>query len=276
MSFDRSATVDETADSRQPTDRPVAPQSDASRPGESTDSQLPTDQERVEAHRRARITAGEAYAAWHGTAERQRTTTSPPPGATRPDHEAADIDGGHTKHGQAADSASPDRKELRSRIAELEADKADRDKQLTAQDAKILEQSKTIAELESSNAAQDKRIARLEADLGRVTASVSELRGRHDEQQPSAELADWARGGQADRGERPEAPHERRLPSDAVNNVISLVAGGTITELAYHIRNLPPEYAGIGASGLAISAGIVAVWREHRKAKDDADHRPQG
>jgi uncharacterized coiled-coil protein SlyX len=270
MSFDRSAAaVDEIPDNKRPTDRPAVQQSDASRSGDATDSRLPTEQERVEVHRRARITADEAYAAWHGTAGRQDTTAPPPSDTARPDHEAAN-------GGQAADSVSPDGEALQSRIAELEADKADRDKQLTAQDAELLEQSKTIVELRSSNTAQDKRIAQLETGLSRLAASVSDLRGRHDEPQPSAGIADRARGGEADRGERPEPQHERRLPSDAVNNVISLVAGGTITELAYHIRNLPPEYAGIGASGLALSAGIVAVWREHRKAKDDADHRPQG
>ena len=54
------------------------------------------------------------------------------------------------------------------------------------------------------------------------------------------------------------------------------MAGGAITDLAYHLKELPPEYAGLGAAGLTVAAGAIAVWRERRKANDDADHRPEG
>jgi uncharacterized coiled-coil protein SlyX len=143
-----------------------------------------------------------------------------------------------------------------------------------AQDAKIAGQDKTIAELRSTRIEQDERIARLETDLGRIAATVSELRKRSDDQ-PSADIGHRARGGEAERGERAEPQQRRRLPTDAVNNVLSAAAGGTLTELAFRIHDLSPEYAGIGASALTIGAGIVAVWRERRKAKDDADHRPE-
>jgi hypothetical protein len=63
---------------------------------------------------------------------------------------------------------------------------------------------------------------------------------------------------------------------DAINNVISVAVGGTITDPAYHLRDLSPESAGIAATGVALGAGMIAVWRERRKAKDDADHRPKG
>jgi hypothetical protein len=54
------------------------------------------------------------------------------------------------------------------------------------------------------------------------------------------------------------------------------VTGGAITDLAYHLKELPPEYAGPGATGLTVAAGAIAIWRERRKANDDADHRPEG
>jgi hypothetical protein len=76
--------------------------------------------------------------------------------------------------------------------------------------------------------------------------------------------------------ERAEREPRRRLPTDAVNNVVSAVAGGAITDLAYHPKELPPEYAGLGTSGLTVAAGAIAVWRERRKANGDADHRPGG
>ena len=82
--------------------------------------------------------------------------------------------------------------------------------------------------------------------------------------------------GRKRRAERAEREPRRRLPTDAVNNVVSAVAGGAITDLAYHLKELPPEYAGLGATGLTVAAGAIAVWRERRKANDDADHRPEG
>jgi hypothetical protein len=111
--------------------------------------------------------------------------------------------------------------------------------------------------------------------VGRITTAVSELRQQQDDLQPSPDIAERAGGKQADRA-KPQ--HKRHLPSDAMNNVISIAAGVGLTDLAYHLRDLPPEYAGFGASGVAFGAGVIAVWRErrNRRAKDDADHRPEG
>ena len=49
--------------------------------------------------------------------------------------------------------------------------------------------------------------------------------------------------------ERAQLEPRRRLPTDAVNNVLSAVAGGAITDLAHYLKELPPEYAGLGARG---------------------------
>ena len=143
------------------------------------------------------------------------------------------------------------------------------------QDKKIAAQDKTIAELRSTRAEQDKRIARLEAEFSQVAVAVSELKQRAEDK-ASKGIAERAGGGEAERGERAERQPRLRFPTDAINNVLSAAAGGTLTELAYHVKDLSPEYAGIGASALTVGAGVVAVWRERRKAKDDADHRPEG
>jgi hypothetical protein len=67
------------------------------------------------------------------------------------------------------------------------------------------------------------RIERLEVYVGRITTAVRELQ------------------------------HKRRLPTDAWNNVISAAAaGGVVADLAYHLHELSPEVAGIGASGATL------------------------
>ena len=60
-----------------------------------------------------------------------------------------------------------------------------------------------------------------------------------------------------------------------MNSAISVAVGSAITALPYQIHDFPPEVAGIAAGGVALGAGIIAVWRERRKADDDADHRPE-
>jgi hypothetical protein len=288
MSFDRSdSSVEERADHRSPivrsTDQaPDMPQarrlveaSDATDIAKETPGRLPTAAERTEADRRARLAAEKAYAAWNrpgkpkaeaaAKAETpQRTDTA---GLTPEASEREPVDGGLPA--RTADEPAANEEGLRRRVSELEADKAGRDQQLVAQDAKLAAQAKTIAE-------QDKRIDRLQADLGRITVAVSELRKKQDEPRPSADIAERAGGGEAERTEWGEGQHKRRLPSDAVNNVISIATGSAVTEFAYHVRDLSPESAGVAASGIALGAGMIAVWRERRKAKDDADHRPKG
>jgi hypothetical protein len=199
----------------------------------------PAREEQVESHWRARETALAAYAAWD-RANGGRGTVSP-----------------------AGDEAS------RERAGELEADKAARDRQFAIQDAKLAAQARIIAE-------QSERIDRLESYIGQITTAVRELRQARDEPDASAGIAGRARGGETELAESKEPQHKRRMPTDTVNNVISVAAGAAITDLAYHLGELPPEVANLGASGVMLSAGIIAVWRERRKAKDDADHRPDG
>jgi uncharacterized coiled-coil protein SlyX len=191
------------------------------------------------------------------------------PAETATEQKSADADRGVT---------CPERSDvesLRKRAAELEADKEARDQRIAAQDEKIAAQDKTIAELRSTRAEQDKRIARLEAEFSQVAVAVSELKQRAEDK-ASKGIAERAGGGETERGERAERQSWLRFPTDAINNVLSAAAGGTLTELAYHVKDLSPEYAGVGASALTVGAGVVAVWRERRKAKDDADHRPEG
>jgi uncharacterized coiled-coil protein SlyX len=273
MSFDRSSTIDEAPDTQRPTETPAVQPRDVPDSTELEAVRLPTREERIAAYWQARNAADREYAAWGDRGQHQDATAAPPDGLTeRDDADRSRETAASSETSDTSQSGSIETDALRQRVAELESRNADRDKQLAAAEAKSAEQDQLIADLRSARAEQDKRIASLETDLGRIAASVQELREQRSEAQPSAELARRAGGGQADRAERAEPEHERRLPTDAVNNVIAAVAGGAITDLAYHVQDLPPEYAGIGASGLAIGAGIIAVWRERRKAKDDADH----
>ena len=136
-------------------------------------------------------------------------------------------------------------------------------------DKKIAEQAGTIAELRAAKDEQGRRI-----DL--LAAAVGELGDRREEQRAGERIDRRVNDGPEADAERAEREPRRRLPTDAVNNVVSAVAGGAITDLAYHLKELPPEYAGLGATGLTVAAGAIAVWRERRKANDDADHRPEG
>lgn len=235
---------------------------------------LPTAAERIEAYWRARQAADEAYAPWdraggtkEGAAAKGETPQRPDrPGPAPEVSERERADDGLPA--RTADKTSTAEEALRKRVSELEADKVARDRQLAAQDVKLAAQAKTIAE-------QGGRIDRLEAYVGQITTAVRELR-QQDESRPSADIAVRTRGGEAERAEWKEPQHKRRMPTDAVNNVISVAAGGTIADLAYHLRDLSPESAGVAATGVALGAGMIAVWRERRKAKDDADHRPKG
>jgi hypothetical protein len=278
MSFDRSdadgdKSADQTADAPD-VRRPIEADSTADI-GKERSFRLPTTEERIEAHQRARQTANEVYAAWDRGAEGRTDAENQPEESARSETAAAApgarsrdrADDGNTS--RPPDKPSATEEALRERVGELEADKVARDKQLAAQGQKIAEQDKIITR-------QGERIERLEAYVGRITTAVTELRQQQDELQPSRDIAERARGGEAERAEWKEPQHKRRLPTDAWNLVISAAAGGTLTELAYHVPDLSPENAGLGASAFAVGAGIVAVWRERRKAKDDDDHRPRG
>jgi chromosome segregation ATPase len=284
MSVDRpDVDAPERADYGQPVARPsdlVADTPEVRRPtevrgsadiGERTTFRVPTAEERVEAHQQARQTADTAYAAWNRRAEDHAGAATEvdesrqqgPPAAT-PTVRSSDR-AGDSQTSQSLDKPSAAEEALRARVTELEADKASRDRQFVAQDAKLAAQAKTVDD-------QGERIERLEAYVGRITTAVSELRQTQDEIRPSAEIAERAGGTQA---ERAKPQHKRRLPTDAWNTVISAAAGGSLTELAFHVRDLSPENAGLAASALTVGTGLVAAWRERRKAKDD-DDRPKG
>ena len=236
---------------------------------------LPTRDEQIQAHRRARETADAVYAAWNHKGEDEAGTEVKPDDSSHPATVAPAPESRDRAHAddsrptQPLDKVSATEEALRKRVDELETDNAARDRQLAAQDAKLAAQAKIIAE-------QGERFDRLEAYVGQITTAVRELRQTRDDPHPSTDIAGRARGGETERAEWKEPQHKRRLPTDAVNNVVSIAAGGVIGDLAYHLRDLPPEAAGIATSGVAFGAGMIAVWRERRKGKDDADNRPKG
>jgi hypothetical protein len=237
--------------------------------------QIPTPEERIAAYHRARETADAVYAAWDRLTASQDGEATPPGrrSAEDGDHrkpEADEQSRGHRGGDAKADGESPTRspdepalteEALRRRVSELEADKAASDKRLAEQDARL--------------EGQDKRITLLEADLGRVAAILSELRTERAETEAAPGTRDRFRGGEAEREEAKEQQKpRRRVPTDAVNNTVAVAVGSAITALPYQVPDFPPEVAGLAAGGVALGAGIIAVWRERRKAKDDADHRP--
>ena len=209
---------------------------------------LRTAEERMEAQRQAHRAADDAYSA-RGS------------GAPGPDGQSNAGSGDH------AVDASVD--VLQKRVGELEADKAGHERRIAALDKKIAEQAGTIAELRAAKDEQGRRI-----DL--LAAAVGELGEGREQQRAGERIGRRVNDGPEAGAERAEREPRRRLPTDAVNNVVSAVAGGAITDLAFHLKELPPEYAGLGATGLTVAAGAIAVWRERRKANDDADHRPEG
>jgi uncharacterized coiled-coil protein SlyX len=246
-------------------------------------------EDRIAAQQHARATTDAVYAAWEQKTASVERLPARPAHLSRADGDQRNRDaeaasrghpGGEPVAGGDSPARSPDRSPaaedaLRRRVSELEADKTARDRQLAGYETRLAAQDKTIAEQGRHIAEQDKRTARLEADLGRVAEALLELREKQDDPRPSAEIGGRFRGKESERPEWKEEQHKRRLPTDAVNNVVSAAVGSAITALPYQIHDLPPEVAGIAAGGVALGAGIIAVWRERRKAKNDADRRPE-
>jgi len=269
MSLDRPADdAGEPADNSRPVPPPrdQAPDSPpALRPAEigaaiGSADEIPPRQELIDAHWKPRDTADGVYAARDrdnvtSGAEPATDTATAGPGAESQENHPDDS---HPVH--VADEPSAVEEALLKRIDELETNKASLDQRLSAQ-------VKTIA-------GQSERIEGLEAYVGQMTTTVRELRQERGQDQPSGEIAELAGGGEAELAERRKRD-QRFFPTDSVNNVVVVVAGGVLAELALHIPNISPDAAGIGASSLALGAGIIAVVREHRKAKDGAKHRPE-
>jgi uncharacterized coiled-coil protein SlyX len=233
---------------------------------------LRTAEERMEAQRQAHRAVDAVYASRGSEAEgtgrelagSDHRKGEIPRAAPEPGGERDPVSGDH-----AVDVGLSSVDVLRKRVSELEADKAGQERRIAAMDKKIAEQAGTIAELQAAKDEQGRRIDLLAAALG-------ELGERREEQRAGERIDRRVNDGPEADAERAEREPRRRLPTDAVNNVVSAVAGGAITDLAYHLKELPPEYAGLGATGLTVAAGAIAVWRERRKANDDADHRPEG
>src|ERR1700722_20992490 len=278
MSLDGAGNgADEPADHSRPVPPPAdrAPDSSpAFRPAEFSGvagaaDELPPRQEVIEAQWAPRDTGDSTNAAWNrdnatpGTAPAADTVTLEP-GAEIQERHPDDSHAVHAADEPSAVEPSAVEEALLKRIDELETDKASLDQRLSSQDRTI--------------AGQSERIERLEAYVGEITSAVRELRHEQGKGQPSAGTTELGGDGQAEGIERQETgprPNRRLFPSDAVTNVISVAAGGGFTELALHIRGLPPDVPGVGATGLALGAGMIAVLRERRKAKEDAKHRPE-
>jgi uncharacterized coiled-coil protein SlyX len=254
---------------------------------EATGGKL-TAEERVAESLRAHATADAVYAgSGHGTARADETTAKPAHAPTadgdQQDRSTGDAareqpDAGSAA-GREASARSPDtaaaaEEVLRRRVSELEDGKAVDARRLAGYETRLAEQDRTIAELSKIIAGQGQSIARLEAGLDRVTGALDEVREKQEQSPPSAQIEQRFRGKDAEQPEWKEEQHKRRLPTDAVNSVVSAAVGSALTALPYQVHDFPPEVAGLAAGGVALGAGIIAVWRERRKADDDDSHRP--
>jgi uncharacterized coiled-coil protein SlyX len=198
---------------------------------------LRTAEERMEAQRQAHRAVDAVYAARGGDAEGTRRELADsnyregeiPRTAGEPSGESNAVPGDH-----AVDFNPYSVDLLRKRVGELEADKAGQERRIAALDKKIAEQAGTIAELRAAKDEQGRRI-----DL--LAAAVGELGERREEQRAGERIDRRVNDRPEADAERAEREPRRRLPTDAVNNVVSAVAGGAITDLAYHLKELPPE-----------------------------------
>jgi uncharacterized coiled-coil protein SlyX len=161
---------------------------------------------------------------------------------------------------------------LRREISGLKAGEDADHREPEDYEARLEEQSKTIVELRRAVVDYGGEVARLKAELGRVAGALAELAERQAEPRASTEIEKRFRGKEAERAEWQEKQQKRRLPSDAVNNVIAMTAGAAIGVLPYEFHDFSAGAAGLAASAVALGAGMIAVWRERRKAKDDAHH----
>jgi hypothetical protein len=164
----------------------------------------------------------------------------------------------------------------RAEVSELRAEIAAYRVELAEQRGEIAEQRKLIAEQGRGITELRERFDRSDAYADQMTTAIGELRQSQDEPHPSGDLARRAKGGEAERTESKEPEHHRHLPTDIVNNIISITAGAAVSELGVHIHSLPPDVAVLGSYAASLGAGIIAVLRERREAKNNADHRPEG
>ncbi len=103
---------------------------------------------------------------------------------------------------------------LQKRVSELEADKGRPGLQrIAALDKKVAEQAGTIAELQAAKDEQGRRI-----DL--LAAAVGDLGDRREELRAGERIDRRVNDGPEAGAERAEREPRRRLPTDAVNNVV--------------------------------------------------------
>ena len=191
----------------------------------------------MEARRQARRAADDAYAARGSEAEGTRREPADsnhregeiPRTAPEPGGEGNAVRGEH-----AADASLYRVGMLQKRVSELEADKAGQERRIATLDKKITEQTGTIAELQAAKDEQGRRI-----DL--LAAAVGELGERREAQRAGERIDRRVNEGPGAGAERADREPRLRLPTDAVNNVVSAVAGGAIADLAYHLKELRPS-----------------------------------
>jgi hypothetical protein len=122
--------------------------------------------------------------------------------------------------------------------------------------------------------ARDEKVENLQAGYDELRRRFSEQAGVHT----NTAIDQRTEGGPGQDVVREKSQHKRRLPSDTAIGFGAAIVTGGVAETAFRLRDLPPEAASISVS--VIGAGVVGLaWirdRRNRKAKDSADHRPEG
>lgn len=165
---------------------------------------------------------------------------------------------------------------LRQNVADLKVDNARlvaENKALKAENAGIQTE---ISDLKAANIERDWRDKARDAQdeirdrkIEELSAKVDELGGGRRNEGIDSRTG----GGEAEDALREtKQSKRRRVPTDAVG-IGSILASGGVSDLAYHLKVLPPEAATI--AGTVLSAGTAGWtwWRKHKdgKAGKDAD-----
>lgn len=203
---------------------------------------------------------------------------------------------------EAAPDAKPDETTaLRSRVAELEADKTRQEHRIALQDRKIsrLELDKTELASEVSGlrteltdrkaadrerdwkdrarddkiAEQDNRIEELASRIGETDRKL-DRRPDSDENVPdkpaASEIDQRDRGSEGQTPEKVKPTRGRILPSGEAISFGVAIAGGaeTVLDRAAHV---PGTYAGIAAGVLGLGSAGIAWWRSRRKQEKESE-----
>lgn len=127
--------------------------------------------------------------------------------------------------------------------------------------------------MKAANVERDWKDKARDAELGELKEGLGELR-----MERNVGIDNRTGAGAAEDAGRDAKQHKRSRISDDAVNFGAILVGGGVGELAYHLKELSPETAGIATTVIAAGAAGY-TWARKRwsgEAEKDADHRPKG